>query len=127
MCFLCLVVTWFVRHRAALKLWFVHLRERLSLEEHQETMQLSSLRRGGGKDGDVGAGFTRQAADFCLPFLLFLPSIIPSPYGAPNPSSHKRLKDRNLERPEVEGVTSERERTEREGDLKKLRSREQSL
>lgn len=57
---------------------------------------------GGGKERDVGADFTRRikiSAYLCRLFsltcllsffLVFLPSIIPSPYGAPNPSTHKK-------------------------------------
>lgn len=108
--------TSYVSLGAALKLWFVHLRE--GLTETGRTSRnhtaITPLRETEVKKEGCGGRFYKTDKNFYLPFLFFLLSIIPSPYGAPNPSSHKRLKDRNLEQPEVEDMTSERERTEKE-------------
>ena len=83
-------VTLYVCCRTALKLWFVNLEE--SLEEHQETTQLSSLRERQRQKEGCGGRFYKTDKNFCppssflsclsdVPFFFpppfFLPSIIP--------------------------------------------------
>ncbi len=82
----------------------------LRLEEHQETSQLSALWETWRQTEGCGGWFYKTDKNVCLPFLFLHPSFIPSPYAAPDASSHKRLKDRKLQQAEEEDTTSGREK-----------------